>query len=257
MFENKLPNYELLRKEYTLIDMHVHSNASHDCGTSIQSIGSKLKMLGIGVSITDHNTILGSLSLKGQFRDLLIIPGIEVTTKENKDVLLYFEKFSELKDYSEKVIEKGLKNKRTNTFKMRTNISLAELFDSAADYNALRVMPHPLQKPKGLFNYVKRNKELLKKIDAIEALNAGSRKKNNEKIMSWTEELKFPITGGSDSHIIQNLGNVITLSREETVSDILESIRKREVELKGKCNGLRDDLRSFSGIVKNKMSFKK
>ena len=124
-FEN--PDLEKLRKKYMLIDMHNHTEASHDCSTKVKLIGERLRALKLGISITDHNAIKGALALRKQFPKQLILPGIEVTTKEDKDILLYFHTFSDLKEFYDKNIFPKIKVHRTNAFTNNTTITNEEM----------------------------------------------------------------------------------------------------------------------------------
>ena len=62
---------------------------SLDAFTSIPALLARAKSAGIGLAITDHNTIAGSLCAQKQ-TDVLIIPAIEVTTREGIHILAYF-----------------------------------------------------------------------------------------------------------------------------------------------------------------------
>ena len=56
------PNIEALQAEgYTCVNMHMHSKFSLDAFTSIPALLARAKSAGIGLAITDHNTIAGSL----------------------------------------------------------------------------------------------------------------------------------------------------------------------------------------------------
>ncbi len=77
------------------IGFHIHSEYSHDYNQSIQSILEEAKRLKFdAISITDHNTVRGSLEAKKQAHgEVKIIIGAELSTthghvlvkfKENK-----------------------------------------------------------------------------------------------------------------------------------------------------------------------------
>ena len=52
--------------------------------------------LGIGIAITDHNEIKGAVAID-EYKDLLTIPGIEITSAEGSHLLVYFYNINELK----------------------------------------------------------------------------------------------------------------------------------------------------------------
>src|SRR3989338_3173715 len=84
-----------------LVDMHSHSTFS-DGRDDIRVVVEQAKKLGIGISVTDHNVIQGSLYA---CKETHAIPGIEVTSNEALDMLVYFEKEAELVQFYEKFIE--------------------------------------------------------------------------------------------------------------------------------------------------------
>ena len=72
-------------------DLHVHTNYSKDGISSVEEILTKAKGLGLnGLAITDHDVIDGALKalkLADEF-GLIVVPGIEVTTKEGEIIVL-------------------------------------------------------------------------------------------------------------------------------------------------------------------------
>ncbi|MCW4020866.1 MAG: PHP domain-containing protein, partial [Candidatus Bathyarchaeota archaeon] len=66
------------------IDLHVHTCYSGDCTTTLEEVISYARKRGLdGVAITDHDTISGAMRLlERKDTDLLIIPGIEVSTDQ-------------------------------------------------------------------------------------------------------------------------------------------------------------------------------
>jgi len=65
------------------IDLHVHTCYSKDCATTLDEVVLHAKNKGLdGVAITDHDTIEGALELMKNRTNLIIIPGIEVSTKQ-------------------------------------------------------------------------------------------------------------------------------------------------------------------------------
>ena len=66
------------------LDLHIHSQYSEDGAGSPKEIIKILQKKGLhGMAITDHNTVRGGLeSLKVAPKDFIVIPGIEVSTKD-------------------------------------------------------------------------------------------------------------------------------------------------------------------------------
>ncbi len=249
------PDHAKLTKRYTVVDMHTHTRASHDCNTKIKRFADKLKSLGIGVAVTDHNEIDGALALKKRYPDIFIIPGVEATSLEDKDLLLYFNSFNDLKEFYNRHIKPNIKNHRTNAFTIRTRLPYNYILDIAKDYNAFRVLPHPLMRGKGIFRRLKKKKDfsVLRMVDGIEAINAGQKLKHNIRGLVWAGLEKKPVTGGSDSHIIKTIGDSVTISTATSVEDFIESIRKKRNRVVGYTSNFMSELSSLGTIMKNKI----
>ena len=117
------PNITKLKSEgYVCIDMHLHSKYSADSNSKIDDIIEKAKTLGIGIAITDHNCVEGSLKAIDNKKGILVIPGIEVCSREGIDILFYFEKKEELIWFYNEVIAPNKKKNRLGTNKLKINV---------------------------------------------------------------------------------------------------------------------------------------
>ena len=253
------PEYEILTKKYTCVDMHIHTEHSQDSSMKLATIKKFATKHSIGVAITDHDQIKGNLLFKKKYPEIFQIPGIEVTTKEKKDVLMYFNSHKDLEDFYVKEIEPNKKKHRTNAFTIRTNISLNLLLDIGQDYNATKVLPHPFVRLKGAFRYLKNNQKFdtLNKIDAIEVINSSMPLKYNLNAINWAKLEQMPITAGSDSHIEETLGKAITYNKAKSIEEFLKAIRKNNSNVIGLSNTFRDEYSQVRNILKNKFSMNK
>ncbi len=249
------PDLSNLIKRYTVVDMHTHTRASHDCNTSIKKFAGRLKSLGVGAAVTDHNEISGTLALKKRYPKIFVVPGIEATSLEDKDLLLYFNSFDDLRVFYNRHIKPNIKKHRTNAFTNKTRLPYDYILDIASDYNAFRVLPHPLMRGKGIFRRLKRKKDfsVLKHIDGIEAINSGQKLKHNIRGLTWAGLERKPVTGGSDSHIIKTIGDSVTLSTATTVEGFIESIRKKKNRVVGQTSNFMSELSSLGVIMRNKI----
>ena len=67
----KKPNFNKLANESrTIMDMHYHTKYSADSIASPSLIVKKAKKLGIGVAVTDHNTIKGAQEMWKYRKDI-------------------------------------------------------------------------------------------------------------------------------------------------------------------------------------------
>lgn len=243
-----------ITSKYVALDMHTHTQYSHDCSTNLKVFGEILKTNDLGVSVTDHNEIKGVYYLKKLFPELLIIPGIEVTSINSKDLLFYFERYSELEEFYKRHIEPNKKlTRRTN----KTTLSTKYVLDIATDYNALSVLPHPFMRLKGSARDVKKDLSLLKNVKGVEVFNASKSFKDNKKSLEFANKYDLPRTGGSDSHIKSTLGNALTLTTQDNIADIFSEILKKNVKIVGYPDGIGSTIKGFGTIFKNKIVKKK
>src|SRR3989338_2159657 len=133
---------ELNSKGLMCIDMHVHSIYS-DTFTTVKRILKKSRKDNFGVALTDHNGIKGSVKAF-QFREvknkeILIVPGMEVSSSEGPHLLVYFYSMNDLTDFFERVI----KNKRNKNPYTATKLSVKEIIDKSGEYNCLKSVAHP------------------------------------------------------------------------------------------------------------------
>src|SRR5512136_3091799 len=100
--------HKIREKGYTPVDMHIHTHHS-DAAIGIRTLLSRAKHLGIGIAITDHNEIQGVLETGKHPHDALVIPGIELSSREGPHILLYFYSVDELDDYFTNYIRGSLR----------------------------------------------------------------------------------------------------------------------------------------------------
>ena len=82
------PNIASLVTNYTVVDTHFHSRYS-DGADTVEAITAHAREKGIGIAITDHNDIRAAVELN-RYKNVLSIPGIEITSAEGSHLLVYF-----------------------------------------------------------------------------------------------------------------------------------------------------------------------
>lgn len=202
------PDIEQLRQTSTIVDLHFHSHYS-DGASSPQAIVEKAEQLGIGIAITDHNSIDGALALDRQSA-VLNIPGIEITSREGAHILLYFYTVRSLKQFFDADVQPFLGRDRMSSIAL----SMEEIIRRARPYDALIIFPHPFSAMyTGICNPMfsqERQQELLASVDGVEVINAGNLTKWNMKCTVLGFNLNKAMTGGSDGHNLYQMGRAVT-----------------------------------------------
>ena len=200
-------------------DLHVHTNASRDGESSVEAVLAAAAGLD-AVAITDHDTTEGSIcALAAQNPGILIIPGIEVSTKQGHLLVL------------------GTTQVLTPKQDVLTTIAEAKAL------GAVTIVPHPFHRWRhgvGL-----RCKEALLAADAVEALNSryiiGTA---NQKAAKMAKKYGRPVTAGSDAHNCKFVGFGVTEIEAEgrSVAAILDAIRAGRVS----CTCKKTPLRTYT-----------
>jgi predicted metal-dependent phosphoesterase TrpH len=194
------------------LDMHIHSKYSDDGLGTPNEIIKSLQNKGInGMSITDHNTLKGSLNaLSIAPKDFLVITGMEISTKDGH-LLAYNIK---------KEIPK--------------NLPVEETVDKIIDSGGIAVPPHLYRNMSGIKE--KKLNKLLGKISTIEVFNSCSVPQSNLKTSMLAKKIGFGGTGGSDSHMPNYAGYAFTVVdiQEPNRDEVIEQIIKKKTWGKGK-----------------------
>ncbi len=202
-------------------DLHVHTNASRDGESSIEEVITAAVAAGLdAVAITDHDTTEGSIRALGlKNPGILIIPGIEVSTKQGHLLVLG----------TTKVLLP----------KQDVLVTIAE----AKSLGAVTIVPHPFHRWRhgvGL-----KCREALKAADAIEAFNSryiiGTA---NQKAARVAKKYHLPVTSGSDAHNCRFIGFGITEidAEDRSVDAVLAAIREGRIT----CTCRKTPLRTYT-----------
>ncbi|MBL7051399.1 PHP domain-containing protein [Candidatus Woesearchaeota archaeon] len=239
-------------KEINWVDMHHHSTVS-DGNKSPHFLYKWAKKNRKGLCLTDHNYISGSIYLSKQ-KDIFTIPSIEVTSKEAKDVLVYFYSSKDLIHFWENEIKREIKKKNPWDMK-RTEIPFNSLLEKAKDYNGINILPHPLTVPPKRTKHFLKDKEKMKDIHGVESHNftLGLFKETTQEL----KDLNLPQTAGSDSHSITKFGTLTgsyAFDREDFINDLLKKNNIIIHPLGGKIRRAIDQVTIFTNNLFPKQS---
>lgn len=209
-------------------DLHLHTNAS-DGVPSARQVVERAARLGIGVAVTDHSDIRGSLAALSLDR-CPVIPAIEINSRERLDTLAYFRTPDQLERFYLDCVEP---NRGPDPWALFA-LPVAEVLRSACAYGAVCVAAHPFAAPwrrwsRALSGH---EEELLGFLAGIEGVNGGVPDIANRAAIAWSREANKPITGGSDAHALGAVGSVVTCFPKD--ADPLDALTAGEMFVVGR-----------------------
>ena len=178
-----------------ILDLHTHSEASEDSRAPVETylkwLARKREVLPIdGIVLTEHrqwDPAADYRCLEDQY-GILILRGAEVET-----------------DYGHMLVY-GVNDAITRRFDF-TNVRLPAqaLISAVAQMGGIALPCHPGRPTVGLCEHYE-HKPALSGVVAVEALNGGSRRGENEKVQQLIERHGYRAVGGSDSHLVSFIG---------------------------------------------------
>ncbi len=191
-------------------DIHVHSYYSDGINSPAELV-SHAKKLGLdGIAITDHNEIEGTLeAMKFQDENFLVIPGLEISSREGHIVAL---------GISELIPEK---------------LSAEETVKRIHELGGIAIAAHPYDLFRGGVG------DLVLKInfDAVEVEN-GHTVHSKKKMLDFAKKNNLPISGGSDAHCLEELG-VVTIEIPEKYESPIDAIKNRDLQVVSKMSKIK------------------
>lgn len=188
-------------------DLHIHTTYSSDSAIAPKTLVEKLvahKSVKVA-AITDHDTIRGCNTIRkiaSTHTDILIIPGVEISTQEGDIVVL-------------------------GTEEMPPHPWTAEnILDFSRANGSVSVVVHPYRE------YGMGDQTQKYKVDAIEVLNGASPQSANEAAQKLASLMGLPGIAGSDAHQTLELLTVYTqVQASMDIDEILKAIRKGLVSI--------------------------
>jgi hypothetical protein len=200
----------LAKRSLIDVDLHMHTDHSHDCATPVEVLLATARAQGLGaIAVTDHNEISGALEARAQAQDagVKVIVGEEVKTAGQGEVIGLF---------IEEKIPRGL--------------TLEETVAEIKRQGGLVYVPHPFDRMHSVPDY-EHLLRILDDVDAIEVFNPrvaiGA---FNEEAERFAAKYRIIAGAGSDSHVAQGLGSARIRMRDfDGPAEFLQSLRDAEI----------------------------
>jgi predicted metal-dependent phosphoesterase TrpH/glycosyltransferase involved in cell wall biosynthesis len=203
----------LSSRKFIHCDLHMHTDHSPDCATSVDLLLETAKRRGLGaIAVTDHNEISGALEARERADGIKIIVSEEIKTAHEGEVIGLF---------IEEKIPRGM--------------SMRETLDAIHAQGGLAFVPHPFDRLHSVPDY----EHLLKVVESIDILEVFNARVAvpafNEEAARFAAKYRVVAGAGSDSHVPQGLGSVKIRMRDfEGPQEFLESLRAADILRKRK-----------------------
>jgi predicted metal-dependent phosphoesterase TrpH len=197
-------------RPWILADLHMHTSWSHDCSIDPAELVDHAEAEGLGaIAVTDHNVFGGALETADHAagRDLIVIPGEEVKTDDQGEVIGLF---------LEREIPRGMDWEQTVA--------------AIREQGGLVYVPHPFDRlhaipdPKTLHRH-------LADIDVFEVYNARLLREGfNDEALRFARKYNLTMGAGSDAHVLQGVGTgALRMRAFDGPEEFLISLRTAEV----------------------------
>jgi glycosyltransferase involved in cell wall biosynthesis len=200
----------LADRPWIIADLHMHTAWSHDCSIEVDELLDHAEAEGLGaIAITDHNVFGGAQEAvaRARGRDLIVIPGEEVKTDDQGEVIGLFLR---------EEIPRGM--------------SFAETVAAIREQEGVVYLPHPFDRMHAI-PFPATVHRHLHEIDVLEVYNARLLFEGyNEEAARFARKYSLPAGAGSDAHVLQGVGTgALRMRVFDGPEEFLLSVRTAEV----------------------------
>ena len=205
----------------TILDLHSHSEASEDSRAPLEAYLNWIKLRRHerpvdGIVLTEHrqfNAAADYRALEDKF-GLMVLKASEVET-----------------DYGH-VLVFGVTEEMTRRFDFaNVRLNAQELIDEVARMGGVAVPCHPGRQTVGLYEHYAA-KPPLQNVIAVEVLNGGSRKGEDDRSMELVHKYGYRAIGGSDSHLVSLIALCATrfAAGVRSIDDLVRELKEGTYE---------------------------
>ena len=197
-------------RDWILADLHLHTSWSHDCQIPVEELLDHAEAEGLGaIAVTDHNVFGGAREAVEQARgrDLVVIPGEEVKTADQGEVIGLF--------LSEE-IPRGL--------------SFGETVEAIRAQGGIVYLPHPFDRLHAIPEPATLHRHLAQ-VDVLEVYNARLLfEAYNDEALRFARKYDLTMGAGSDAHVLQGVGTgAVRMRAFDGPEEFLVSLRSGQV----------------------------
>jgi predicted metal-dependent phosphoesterase TrpH len=197
-------------RDRIVVDLHMHTTWSHDCSIEVDDLLDHAEAEGLGaIAVTDHNVFGGALEAaeRSSGRDLVVIPGEEVKTDEQGEVIGLF-----------------------LTEEIPRGLPFADTVEAIRAQGGLVYVPHPFDRLHAIPDPATLHRHLAE-IDVFEVYNARLLfEAYNVEAARFAKKYNLTAGAGSDAHVLQGVGTgAVRMRRFEGPEEFLVSLRDAEV----------------------------
>jgi predicted metal-dependent phosphoesterase TrpH len=188
----------------------MHTEHSHDCSVPVADLLDHAEEQGLGaIAITDHNVFSGAQEAVelARGRDLVVIPGEEVKTDRDGEVIGLF---------LQEEIPRGM--------------TMEETIAAIRAQGAIVYLPHPFDRLHAIPD-ARTLHRFLGEIDVFEVYNARLLLDGyNDEALRFARKYNLTMGAGSDAHVLQGVGTgAVRMRAFENAEEFLISLRSAEI----------------------------
>jgi predicted metal-dependent phosphoesterase TrpH/glycosyltransferase involved in cell wall biosynthesis len=200
----------LVDREWIVADLHMHTSHSHDCSIEPSELVEHAEREGLGaIAVTDHNVLSGALETVeiARGRDLIVVPGEEVKTDRDGEVIGLF---------LHEEIPRGM--------------SFPDSVAAIREQGGVVYVPHPFDRMHAIPSPATLHHNL-PEIDVLEVYNARLLFDTyNDEALRFARKYGLLAGAGSDAHVLQGVGTgALRMRRFEGAEEFLLSLRTATV----------------------------